>query len=683
MLGRQADWPTRIVEFPRVVKRAILIGNDLFLLALALWLGFSLRLSELYVPSSWEFAVLLAAAPIIGVATFSYLGLYRLVTRFIGAKGTTRIVLAVVLAVTFWSLLVLLSGTREVIPRSSIIIYLALSVVFVWSSRQIAGWILSDMVPNLPMSYDPDQANALIYGAGQSGVQLSVALRQSGDYNLIGFIDEDRSFWGQNVSGLKVYRPKKLAKLIRRNGVQEILLAIPGASKKRRRTIIRRLEKFPVVVKILPEMADIATGRVSVTDLRHVEADDLLGRDPVPPNVALMRRDIAEHTVLITGAGGSIGSELTRQIIKLDPARIVLMDVSEVALYEIEREVRAAALDGLEIIAVLGSVCDPALVRLVIKSHGVDTIYHAAAYKHVPIVELNPVAGLANNTFGTLTVAEAARDMGVRRFVLVSTDKAVRPTNIMGASKRLAELVLQAYAELEQRQGAALAAQGGERSGTVFTMVRFGNVLDSSGSVVRLFRDQIARGGPVTVTHPDMTRYFMSIPEAATLVIQAGAMASGGDVFVLDMGKPVRIDQLARSMIRLMGLEVLGDNNPEGDIAIEYTGLRPGEKLYEELLIGENTTGTDHPRIARNHEPFLSLAELKTVLSALQAAMEQNDIDAVQSVLKETVEGYVPERRHLPTGATTEEPTSAETPGVPATQEADIAKWRRPAETLH
>lgn len=628
------DWRTRLVNLQRAPKRALLMANDFALLLFALWAGFSLRLNEFYLPSDWEFAGLLLAAPVIGVATFNYLGLYRLVTRFIGHRGATRILLAVALAVMIWALVVLLSGVRGVLPRGSIILYGMFSFGFVWASRQVTGWVLRDMIPSLPMNYDPDRANALIYGAGAAGVQLAQALRTSGVYNLIGFVDEDKSLWGQNVAGLKVYRPLKVSKLVARDGVKEVLLAVPDASRRRRRTIIRRLERFAVKVKTLPAIADIATGRVSVSDLRPVDVEDLLGRDPVPPDVRLLARDIEDRAVMVTGSGGSIGSELSRQICALRPKRLVLFELSEIALYEIEAELAGIASDDTEIVSVLGSVLDGDLMRQTLTRYGVQTIYHAAAYKHVPIVELNPITGLRNNTFGTAALAYAARDVGVERFVLISTDKAVRPTNVMGASKRVAEMILQALAN--QPNG-----------GTVFTMVRFGNVLDSSGSVVRRFRKQIVAGGPVTVTHREIIRYFMSIPEAAQLVIQAGAMAEGGDVFVLDMGKPVKIDDLARSMVRLMGLEVQDEQHPDGDIAIEYTGLRRGEKLYEELLIGDQTTGTAHPRIMRNQEPSLPQLELDRELKALSSAMESSDLATVHEVLRRVVEGYVPESKYL------------------------------------
>ena len=426
----------------------------------------------------------------------------------------------------------------------------------------------------------------------------------------------------------------------RRDGVTEIFLAIESDSRQRRRAIIRSLEDYPVTVKILPAIKDIASGKVEITDLRPIDVEDLLGRDPVPPDARLLGKYIRGKNVMITGAGGSIGSELTRQIVKLSPKRLILFDISEVALYEIEQDM-AGLLDTLkseakkaggqgprvETVAVLGSVLDGEMLRHTLAKHGVETIYHAAAYKHVPIVEQNPMMGLQNNIFGTLVLSQAAIDAGVERMVLISTDKAVRPTSVMGASKRISEMILQGIAAENEVD-------------TVFTMVRFGNVLDSSGSVVRRFRKQIRNGGPITVTHPDIIRYFMSIPEAAELVLQAGAMATGGEVFVLDMGSPVKIDDLARMMIRLSGLEVCDEDRPDGDISIEYVGLRQGEKLYEELLIGENTTGTKHPRIMKNSEPHIKLSRLNEELQALGQAIDDHDIAEVQAILNRTVEGY-------------------------------------------
>ena len=627
-----------LLDLPRWSKRALLIGNDFCLLTLALFAAYYLRLGFLYVPSSQAEWLIFAAAPIIGVGIFYLRGLYRLVTRYIGQEAAPRIYITILLAVLTWALFILMTGIPGV-PRSVVVLYGLIAAFLVRANRQFAGWILKGIPHATPARFDP-RTRVAIYGAGNVGLQLLRALNESAQYKPVAFIDDDKSLWGQVIQRVKVYMPGKIAKLIERDGIEEIFLAIPSASRQRRRNIIRGLEPFPVMVKTVPDLAEIASGAVEVSDLRPIDVEDLLGRDPVPPVADLLERDIGGKAVMITGAGGSIGSELSRQVLRLGPTRLVLYELSEVALYEIEQEVQeivadlraAAQEDGaappdIEIVSVLGSVLDRGLLAHTIQSNGIETIYHAAAYKHVPIVESNPVTGLRNNTFGTLAVAETAKELGVARLVLISTDKAVRPTSIMGASKRLAELILQAMA-------------ADEGTGTVFTMVRFGNVLDSSGSVVRRFRKQIRQGGPITVTHPNIIRYFMSIPEAGQLVIQAGAMAEGGDVFVLDMGSPVKIDDLARTMVHLSGLEVQDDDHPDGDIAIDYVGLRQGEKLYEELLIGENTTGTQHPRIMKNSEPMLGLAALKTELAQLERAVEDYDLAGIHAILKRTVEGY-------------------------------------------
>jgi FlaA1/EpsC-like NDP-sugar epimerase len=640
---RFAIW---LIERPRWFKRALLIINDLVLLSLAIWAAYTLRLSRLYIPPNPEKWVLLIAAPLIGVTVFYMRGLYKLVTRFIGPEGTTRIYIAVIIAALLWAVAVLMMAVKDH-PRSVIVIYALIAALLIRLSRQWAGAMLLRAAPeHKAVSFDKRKP-VIIYGAGTLGIQLLRALNETGGYKMVAFIDPDPSLAGQFVHGVKVLRPERIGKVIADENVKEVLLATPSALRGERRLALKVLEAFPVVVKTLPALEEIASGHVQVSDLRPIDVEDLLGRDPVTPNLELLAANVQGKVVMITGAGGSIGSELTRQLLKLGPKTLVLFELSEVALYDIsmeiedlnrrlQQETEGATAAPTGIVAVLGSVLDRKLMTRTIQERGVEVIYHAAAYKHVPIVEANPFAGLQNNTFGTLVVAEAAKECGVERFVLVSSDKAVRPTNIMGASKRLAEQILQALA---QERGTA----------TIFTMVRFGNVLDSSGSVVKLFRNQIKAGGPVTVTHPEVIRYFMSIPEAAQLVVQAGTMATGGEVFVLEMGTPVKIDDLARTMIRLSGLDVRDDKHPDGDIAIEYVGLRPGEKLYEELLIGENTTGTSHPRIFKNSEPVVPYDELIAVLERLEDAIQRLDEAEMQDLLRATVEGYVPASGGLPT----------------------------------
>ncbi len=640
-LGALQQW---LVARSRGEKRALLGLVDFLGLCLLLGLGIGLRYMSQGLTGTWQQLLLFAAGPLITVAAFAWLGLYKVVTRYMGARGTTRIVLGAVLSVLLWSLLVFMSGQHGV-SRTVILGYGIAAVLVPWTTRKLAAMFLRSSGVEIGKVLDKPLIPVVIYGAGPAGQSLRRALADS-DRDVIGYIDRQESIWGQYIGDTKVFRPDKIQRLIDREGVREVLLAIPSGQRQERRSILKELEGRPVAVRMMPGIEEIASGRIRVTDLRPVDPGDLLGRDPVPPIMQLLKRNIEGKAILVTGAGGSVGSELARQILRLEPRRLVLFDVSEAALYEIETEL-AERLTAMraggsasgcatampELIGVLGSVLDATLVAETLRQNRIDTIYHAAAYKHVPIVEHNPVVGLTNNTFGSAVVAEAARAAGVERMVLISTDKAVRPTNVMGASKRLSELVLQAH-----------AAESGP---TVFTMVRFGNVLGSSGSVVRRFRAQIDAGGPITVTHPDINRYFMSIPEAAELVIQAGAMAKGGEVFVLDMGDPVKILDLARVMVRLSGLEVRDEANPDGDIAITFTGLRPGEKLYEELLIGSGRgiAPTEHPRILRSHEPSLPTPELKRELEVLRAAMMARDIDAIHALLMRTVEGYTPDKR--------------------------------------
>lgn len=635
------SWQNRLLNLPRYTKRAILVLADFLIASSVLWAALSLRLNEIYFPQDWATAGLLLAGPIITILTMAQFGVYRVVTRHLGYRNAGKVVLIVLLSVLIWAFLVFMAGQLGT-PRSTLVLYAFGTAALITAYRGITGAVLESSGLEIFPRVRGEKKPVLIYGAGRLGVQLMHALRKSPDKLPIGFIDASPTLWGQYLKGLKIYRPERLASMIRTEGVKEVIIAMPEGERRERREVMKELEQFPVKVNIVPGYEDVVSGRVKIDDVRPVDVVDLLGRDAVPPVADLLARNTRGKSVLVTGAGGSIGSELVRQILKHGPRHIVLFDVSEPSLYAVDREVEQLISgfypdeDRPSVKAILGSVLDEPLVSDVIEKNRIETIYHAAAYKHVPIVEANPIAGLTNNVFGAVVVSEAAKAANVERVVLISTDKAVRPTNIMGASKRLAELVLQASAA--------------EESNTVFTMVRFGNVLDSSGSVVPVFRSQIKSGGPVTVTDPEVQRYFMSIPEAAELVLQAGAMAKGGEVFVLHMGEPVRIANLARLMIHLSGLTVRDSKNPNGDIEIIYTGLRPGEKLYEELLIGgaHATTETEHPRIWKSDEPYLSPDELEAELADLDTLMERRDLDGIDDLLSRLVEGYVPRRdEHL------------------------------------
>jgi len=508
-------------------------------------------------------------------------------------------------------------------PRSAIVIAWLLALFYIGITRLAARWLLSE---GLVKSHYASRKNVVIFGAGSSGKQLHSALAKVSGYKVIGFIDDDKPLQKHDIDSVRVFGRDQLSRLIENYNVSEVFLAIPSLSASRRKSIIEWLEPFAVKVSTLPGLDEIVSGKVSFSDIREVAIEDLLGRDAVPPLESLLSYCITDKVVMITGAGGSIGSELCRQVLKQSPKRVILYEMSEFALYNIESELKhIQEFKTIELVSILGSVLDEAKLTRLFSLYSVDTIYHAAAYKHVPIVEHNIQEGIRNNTFGTHVLAKTAAQAEVQNFVLISTDKAVRPTNVMGASKRLAEMALQ-----------ALQVEFPE---TRFVMVRFGNVLGSSGSVIPLFRKQIAEGGPVTVTHKEITRYFMTIPEAASLVIQSGSMGKGGDVFVLDMGEPVKIAELAQKVIKLSGLSVVNEQG-EGDIEIQYTGLRPGEKLYEELLIGDNVDGTDHPRIMKAHEDFLSYEALTAVLDQLDQALVDYEIDKVYQYLATFVSGF-------------------------------------------
>jgi FlaA1/EpsC-like NDP-sugar epimerase len=637
----------RLLALPRRGKQAVVIGIDVLSAWLAMWLAFTLRLEVWHVPT-WGQLWVYVAAPVIFLPLFVRFGLYRAIFRYTGLATMQTLLYASSLYGAVLLGLVFLTFPAGV-PRSVGVLQPLLFLLLVSNSRAWARFWLNKG------AHGTEKRRLLIYGAGSAGAQTAAAVANSGEFETLGFIDDDSAKTGRHINGVPVFAPGAIADVVERLGVSDILLALPSASRNRRHRIVEGLRSLPVHIRTLPGMADLASGRVSVSDFRELDIEDLLGRDPVPPNPALLARDLAGKTVLVTGAGGSIGSELCRQILVEQPARLLLLEHSEFALYGIHQELETsvaslarinAGLDRTqrpELVCLLGDVRDRERVSAIFRAYRPDTVYHAAAYKHVPIVEHNLCEGLNNNVFGTLNVGRAAMESGVARFVLVSTDKAVRPTNVMGASKRIAEMTLQALAaETMVRFDDDLRVAGLVRNRTRFAMVRFGNVLGSSGSVVPLFRKQIETGGPITLTHPDVTRYFMTIPEAAQLVLQAGAMGEGGEVFVLDMGEPVRILELARRMVELSGHSVRDEPNPDGDIEIRITGLRPGEKLFEELLIGDNPLATAHTRIMKARENFRSWEELRPILKGMRAAIEGNDVLAIRALLMELVSGYQP-----------------------------------------
>ena len=565
----------------------------------------------------------------LAVPVFVAFGLYRAIFRYSGWPALVTVGKAVGLYGLVFMAIFTLVGVPGV-PRTVGLIQPLLVLFLVGASRALARYWLGGLYASqLRLGTLP---KVLIYGAGSAGRQLANALANSYEMRVVGYLDDDDRLHGHVLNGLAIYSPQDLSGLVLSLGISDVLLALPTANRKRRNEILALMQQAKVSVRTLPSVMELAQGKVSTADLRELDIDDLLGRDSVPPNHILLGRNVTRKVVLVTGAGGSIGSELCRQILKLKPQSLLLVDQSEYALYEIHQElldkVQALGEGAVQLVPLLASVRDAERMREVITTWSPDTIYHAAAYKHVPLVEHNPAEALKNNVFGTRTVAQLAAEHGVSDVVLVSTDKAVRPTNIMGASKRLAELVLQ-----------ALAAEPGK---TTFSMVRFGNVLGSSGSVVPKFRQQIKNGGPITLTHPEVTRFFMTIPEAAQLVIQAGAMAKGGDVFVLDMGESVKIMDLAQRMIQLSGLTLRTEDNPDGDIAIEITGLRPGEKLYEELLIGNDPQPTLHPRIMKASEEKMAWSDLQDSLNAMQVALDVNDVGVLRRMLEQLVSGYHP-----------------------------------------
>ena len=630
-------------------KRVIMPMADLLFLPLALWLAFSLRLGELYQPIEEQWWLFIAA-PLVAYPIFVHMGLYRAMVRFMESRAFWQIVQAMSLSVLLLALVILLADLW--IPRSTILIYWLTGTAMVGGSRMAMRWI----IPRFS-NYPNDKKRILIYGAGGAGIQLAAALRHSSEFLPLGFLDDDPKKIGNEIGGLKVHNSEALEKLIPLKRVEEVLIATPSATISQRRNIIDRVSLYPVNARILPGLAELAQGRIRVEDLREIKLEDCLGREIVPPDLIMLASCIRGKSVMVTGAGGSIGSELCRQILKLVPKRIVLFERSESALYEIKKELDAMLAknvsvsllpsryesDEVEIVDILGSVLHQRHLEKVCKAYGVQTIYHAAAYKHVPMVEYNPVEAVHNNIFGTHRVAMAAMASNVSTFVMISTDKAVRPTNIMGATKRFGELILQGLSVSKPYE----IVTGYHQLPTVktkFCIVRFGNVLGSSGSVVPLFQEQIKKGGPITVTDENIIRYFMTIPEAAQLVLQAGAMARGGDVFVLDMGDPVRIIDLAKRMIQLAGMKLKDAKSPEGDIEIKVIGMRPGEKLYEELLIGNNVTTTEHQKIMRAEEEQISWKEIERLLQSLMNASMNYDCDQIKILLQRAVKGYIPRK---------------------------------------
>ena len=618
---------TPVLAMPRVLKRLVVIGVDAILCVFSVWLAFYLRLGE-WLPLSgslfWRPGLAIFGSLVFALPIFVISGLYRAIFRYTGLLATLTVVKASVIYAVMYVVVFTVMGV-EGVPRTIGIIQPVLLLIFVVASRATARFWLGGYYRNeLKLALVP---KVLIYGAGSTGRQLADALANSHQMRVVGFLDDDPQLIGQVLNGQPIYHPEELLDLVLSRGVSDVLLAMPSINRKRRNEILLEIAQAKVSVRTLPSVNELAQGKVQTSDVRELDIDDLLGRDAVPPDTHLLAKNIKNKVVLVTGAGGSIGSELCRQILELEPSTLLLAELSEFALYQIHGELTAKAEEkGVVLIPLLASVQDKRRMSELMATWVPETVYHAAAYKHVPLVEHNPAEGVNNNVMGTLTVAQAAATHGVKNFVLISTDKAVRPTNVMGASKRLAEMLLQAMAA--------------NQSKTKFSMVRFGNVLGSSGSVVPKFRQQIKDGGPITLTHPDITRYFMTIPEAAQLVIQAGAMAEGGEVFVLDMGQPVKIIDFAKSMVELSGLTLKDASNPDGDIEIEITGLRPGEKLYEELLIGDDPKPTSHPRVMKANERYLPWSNLEVRLNDLAEALAVNDVNQILGLLQELVVGY-------------------------------------------
>jgi FlaA1/EpsC-like NDP-sugar epimerase len=636
MLSRLCQASQPVLALPRYAKRIIALLVDISLCVLTVWLALYLRLGEFVSLSGTAFwAVAFSVA--FALPIFIMSGLYRAIFRYSGYPAMFAVARAIGVYSLLYASIIMAFGITG-IPRTVGLIQPLLLFFAISSSRALARYWLGGMYQShLQFAALP---KALVYGAGSAGRQLVSALDNSFEMRVVGFLDDDDRLHGHVLNGKPIFSPMDLADMIESKGVTHVLLAIPSANRRLRNEILEKIGQNQVAVRTLPSFADLAEGRVTTSDLRDLDIDDLLGRETVASNHILLAKNISSKVVLVTGAGGSIGSELCRQIIKLKPRKLLLVEMSEYALYVIHSELESLCeglgdLDRTCIVPLLASVQDKDRLLEIMDTWQPDTVYHAAAYKHVPLVEHNVAEGVKNNVIGTLTTVQVAIEKGVSDFVLISTDKAVRPTNMMGASKRLAELCLQALFSLQLQKS-------GNDNKTRFSIVRFGNVLDSSGSVIPLFRKQIRDGGPITLTHSDITRFFMTIPEAAQLVIQAGAMAKGGDVFVLDMGESVKIEDLAKRMIELSGLSLRDESNPEGDIEIMVTGLRPGEKLYEELMLGDNPQPTVHSKIQRAQDPFIPWNELEADLNTLKILLGHNNVVMIIAVLQKLVAGYQP-----------------------------------------
>lgn len=624
------------LDLPRSIKRCVVLALDISLCALAVWVGFYLRLGEWvsFANVNWRLDFAFLVAILLSIPIFIASGFYRAIFRYSGWAALKIIVRSVFLYGTLYCLIFTFYGVSGV-PRTVGLIQPILLLFFVGGSRAVASkWLGGAYKKRLNLN---SSCRAFIYGAGSTGRQLAAALVNNHEMRVVGFIDDDKSLSGSTLNGLRIYYADELSNLIHQHRITDVLLAIPSATQQRRNHILKALQQTKVAVRTLPSVIDMAKGKIDLIQMRELDVDDLLGRQPVAPDLKLLEKNIAKKVIMVTGAGGSIGGELCRQILNQNPKILLLIEQSEFALYKIHQQLEAILFNvdnqNIKVIPLLASVQDEGRMRHIFEIWRPDSIYHAAAYKHVPLVEHNPIEGIRNNVLGTIITSKLGLEFGATHVVLVSTDKAVRPTNIMGASKRLAEMALQALAE------------SSKLSPTKFCMVRFGNVLGSSGSVVPKFREQIKLGGPVTVTHPEVTRYFMTVMEAAQLVLQAGAMAEGGDVFLLDMGEPVKIIDLAHRMIELSGYSLQSIENPEGDIAVEVSGLRPGEKLYEELLIGENPMPTSHPRIMKSKEEFLPNSSFQKKMEDLKILLDKADHKGLSEFLQEVVSGYKPNKQ--------------------------------------